>query len=1348
MAEQPIRYSDLIQPDNSIEQAIEQLEKLNKAYSEFLKAIREEAVKLQASMKGLSGTTEQYRTAIQEAAAQAERLSRAYDDLVKAQSTVQAAMDAVRQKQQQAAQATNTAAQASQSAATAAQAEAKSYGQLRSGIDMVLGTRSENIKRMAEEQAAISDINARLKELQKQQAQSYSASVAKRIETLTNELLTHKTALAEVRQVLNNLAKLENAAPGSMDEFSQQLGRMRMAYRAMTDEMKKSPFGQELLASIQKLDKEMKELDATIGNHQRNVGNYASGWNGLSVSIQQVARELPSLAVGWNTFFLAISNNLPILADEISRARKEYEALKKSGQKAVPVWKQVAKSIVSWQTALTVGITLLTLYGGKIVEWAKKALTGRKTAISMAEAVKKVNEAMEEANGNYGDNIVMLKNMQSQWKSLSSETEKNNWIKNNTSAFNQLGVAVNGVSDAENIFTKNTEAVVLAMQQRAKAAAAQKLASEQYEKALMAQIKIEQAQQEREEALEKSAIVTQAEYATPGSAATATRANRQEVIKAEFDWRIKRLEEEKEAANEAADAYFRLNDMYEELARNTLKDAGISGSDQRERSSSRKPKDLTDTISRNDIKIRKSYEESITDLIQDEYAKRRKAAADQVQNENGNLSEMLRKNEEYVKNAKGLYKSLTDDQKKEIERQQEMINKTIENNMKALEIELQKIKNEQAVASLQVQRESVNTGDTGKADEAAESGGTVVTTNIVVTRDISQLEASLVKERQLMAENLDLEYAMVLAENKKLLEAGDEHARSEEEITAELEKKKLALYAQYDQQILEARERDIEAQLAVVKKGSDDELKLLLQQNEIRRQLALAGNAAKPVAEQVDTSSINAQYDKSAKSIEGNFTYGSLEEQQKLDALIFNEVQRSAQEIANFRLLQQRELLNTQIGLAETGALDWSDTEVQTAKTTVDQINKELEKVGIGLDVKSTDYNGDEESGFTKLMGSISEKGIGGTLLESLGLDGESIAAIQDACSQIVSSLSEVMEARVELAELAVEAAQEEVDAAQSAVDSEIEARNNGYASNVSAARAELALAKEKEQQALKEKEKAQKQQEAIDTAQQASSLITATAQILAAYMGMPFVGKALAAAAIASMWAMFAAAKVMASKVTSSESSTSSSAYGEGGIEFLKGGSHASGHDIDLGVDNSKGRRMRAEGGEALAIINKRRTRKYRRALPAIIQSLNDGTFEKKFAEVGTEFSVLGTEFRMDTGGFAGTGTGKGSTAGMAALLDSGEGALMRMMESFSGGGGMRSTPADLWRPGGAMNVPHPTGIVKVEVMPQPQQGADLGRLEGDVRKIREQAETRCWTLPDGRMVVQRKNVKRIIRR
>lgn len=276
------------------------------------------------------------------------------------------------------------------------QAQAKAYDELKADIDAVLGSRSENIKRMVEEQTAIRMINAELKQMEKVSGGSYSPAQLRRIEQLNNSLFTHKAALAEVRQALNNNAKIDNAAANSMSRLSQELGRMRMAYRELTIEEQKSPFGQELLASINQVDAKMKEMDASIGNYQRNVGNYGTSFNGLNVSVQQIVRELPAASMGLNTFFLAISNNIPILTDEIKRAKIANEELKKSGQTGVPVWKQVATSLFSWQTAMMVGISLLTIYGKDLGKWIQSLFKGKDAVDAVTAAENAFNESMEK----------------------------------------------------------------------------------------------------------------------------------------------------------------------------------------------------------------------------------------------------------------------------------------------------------------------------------------------------------------------------------------------------------------------------------------------------------------------------------------------------------------------------------------------------------------------------------------------------------------------------------------------------------------------------------------------------------------------------------------------------------------------------------------------------------------------------------------------------------------------------------------------------------------------------------------------------------------------------------------
>ena len=221
----------------------------------------------------------------------------------------------------------------------------------------------------------------------------------------------NKQAISRMRQEVANQIKLEQVAEGSMDEMSQALSRMRIVYRSLNKEERESTLGQNLLKNIQTLDTKIKELDASIGNHQRNVGNYASSWNGLSFSIQQVAREIPSFTYGIQTGFMAISNNMPILFDEIIRARKAVEALKKAGESYVPVWRQIARSIISWQTLLVAGITVLTLYGKEITGWVGSLFKGKKAVDAAKVATEQFHETLSGGNIDAQGEIVKLEQL-------------------------------------------------------------------------------------------------------------------------------------------------------------------------------------------------------------------------------------------------------------------------------------------------------------------------------------------------------------------------------------------------------------------------------------------------------------------------------------------------------------------------------------------------------------------------------------------------------------------------------------------------------------------------------------------------------------------------------------------------------------------------------------------------------------------------------------------------------------------------------------------------------------------------------------------------------------------------
>lgn len=1314
--EDKIKYSDIIQPDDSIEKLIKQLGELNQSYETMVNAIRAGADRVVHALKTTSGATNEGRKSIDEATASTSRLERAQNELklamsdtgkqiawLKAQTVSQnkATVEQQRYLQQALSSYDKLKSDLKQTTSlykslTEAEREDSTMGQqllqdiinLKNQIKALDDQMKPHIQTLTEVQKAeqklaylqseegqkLLDLKAKIAEVTAARKQQKTATdplmqaqekLAYARSEENQQLKLYSTQIKEANQISQLQATIANSAEGSYNRLSAQYALNKIKLNQMSQaEREAADSGKKLETETAVIYQKMIKLQEATGNYRLSVGHYQKTWDGLGLSISQVVRELPAAAISLNTFFLGISNNIPMVVDEINRLRAKNKLLQAEGKATVNVTESIVKSLFSWNTALVILLTVFSMFSGRIIEWIGNLFKAKNAVISTTEAIDNINKELESTNANYGNNIISLKQLQQEWKNLKTTAEKNQWIKDNKSEFDKLGIAVNGVTSAENIFVNNTGAVIMALKLRAKAAAAQKLAAEQYEKALIARNKAETESKKGPSFGEYflsglSISTTTARGVGPGNA---NDYNRQEKIAQDFKKsRIKNLYDEATAAEKTGDAYFDLAAGYEASAKAALNAANIDtphktggrtgGSNRRE------PRDLTNIINQNSIKAQKEYEKSVTALQKDEFAKRRKTAADEVQNENNKLREMLRRNDEYVRNVGGKYKKLTENQKKQIAQQNAWINSTIANNLKALALQLEQIQREQAANSLRLQRET-QTGavsPTPIAENALKNTVTpaknTVTPAVTVTRDASQMEASLVKERELMRQNLEAEYKLILDTNAKLLTAGDKYARSEEEILIELNKKKLELYADYDKQILSARERDIENQLKLVKKGTYGEIQLLLLQNEVRKQLELAENAAKPAAEQVSSSVIKAKFDKSEAQIKGSFEMTNFEEQQALDEAIFNEVKHNETEITRFKLEQEKARWQEQIKLAEAGGLDWSQAQIDAAKSTVKGIDRELSELD-------------------DFIINIGKKGLGGTLLEKLGFDNDQIDALNDAANIVIEQLQSIMDAEVELAEQAVENAKKRVEAAQKAYDAEVEARNNGYANNVATAKKELEQEKKNQQDKQKQLEIAQRRQESLNTVIQASSLVTASANLWSSFSSIPIIGPALALAAIATMWTSFAVAKIKAKQVTASQSEE----YGEGGLEFLEGGSHASGNDIDLGTNNDKGKRMRAEGGEALAIISKKRTRKYRKILPDVIDSFNKGTFEDKYLNAFANSDSLSV-----------------------ALNDN--------------------------------------------------SNINLSKIENDVQSIRKQNETKYYTMADGSTIVIRKNVKRIIK-
>lgn len=325
------------------------------------------------------------------------------------EARVEQAMRKIAQMEQQAMDAaskaaasatTGTAGSGSTAGTAATQAETAAHHDLLSELKAANDEKTKAIAQIRLYSNEIARLKADVTALNKEEQQNGQLSAKKRAQVLgaAVSIEEYKQEISQLKRELANQIKLEKAAVGSINEMSQALTRMRAVYENMSAAEREGVQGQTMLKNIESLDTKIKELDASMGVHTRNVGNYASGFNMLGFQIQQVARELPSLAYGPQIFFAAISNNLPMLADEIARAKKSVDELKKAGQTFTPVWKQIASSIFSWQTLLVAGVTVLTLYGKEITNWVASLFKGKTTIDASAAALERFNSAMAQGS--------------------------------------------------------------------------------------------------------------------------------------------------------------------------------------------------------------------------------------------------------------------------------------------------------------------------------------------------------------------------------------------------------------------------------------------------------------------------------------------------------------------------------------------------------------------------------------------------------------------------------------------------------------------------------------------------------------------------------------------------------------------------------------------------------------------------------------------------------------------------------------------------------------------------------------------------------------------------------------
>lgn len=1134
-----IKYSDIIEPDDSIEKLVKQLGELNQSYETMVNAIRAGADRIVHSLKSASGATSEGRKAIDEATVSTSRLERAQNELklalsdtgrqiawLKAQTSDanKATVEQQRYIQQAISSYDRLKSDLKQTvelykSLTAAERADSEMGQqllndilnLKNQIKALDDQMKPHIQTLSEVEKAEqrlaylqSDEGKRLIELKAKIAELTSAKKQQKatVDPLTQaqeklayaqseenkQLKLYSTQIREANQIAQLQATIANSAEGSYNRLSAQYALNKIRLNQMSAaEREAADSGKKLETETNAIYQQMIKLQEATGNHRLSVGHYQKTWDGLGISISQVVRELPAAAVSLNTFFLGISNNIPMVVDEIKRLKKQNELLAAEGKKQISVTGSIVKALFGWNTALVVLLTVFSMYGKEIITWIDKTLAGRDAAKSFEDALEDLNSELGKGStGAYGQQIAVLRRLSENWRDLGDNIKaQTQWIKDNEKEFGKLGITIDNINDANNAFVENTKSVVAAYKARAKAEAALNIVSQQYQKLLAAENKAETEKVREYGFFDKTMNYFKALWG--GISGPDSDLSFETRLKKQRQRNVESLQKDAKSLEQEVESYFNVWKFYEDQADALFKEIGLEESHKKDKK--RTPRDADDRLNTLALAAEKAYQKSRTEIERDENKKRRAEAFASFNQEIADLNDKYARIQKILKGQDEKYKELTESQKETAIKALEDIENAIENKQKGLTLSL----------------------------------------------DLLNIDVEIQKAEQLL----------------ELLELEGE----------------------------------------VSKKGSYEELSNSLKRLDVERQIALLKNAQLPEAKRQPTSAINASFDKQKAIAVGSFSMSSFDEQQALDEAIFNEVKRSETEIARFKLEQEKARWQEQIRLAETGGLDWSQAQIDAAKATVKGIDRELSEL----------------NDFIKNIG---KKGLGGTLLEKLGFDDDQVDALKDAVNIVIEQLQSIVDAEVEMSKQIVEAAEARVEAAQKAYDAEIEARNNGYANNVATARKELEQEKKNQQEKQKMLEAAQRRQESLNSITQASSLITASANLWSSFSSIPIVGPALALAAIATMWTSFATAKVKAKQVTASQSDE----YGEGGLEFLEGGSHASGNDIDLGVKNKKKHRMKAEGGEALAIINKNKTRKYRKILPDVINSLNKGIFEDKY--------------------------------------------------------------------------------------------------------------------------------------
>lgn len=974
-----IKYSDLIQPDNSISEAVKQLEQLQKLYETMLKRIEEGAKGLQKPLSEGGGATEEGRKKIDAYEKQVRSLAKAEEDL----------------------------------------------------------------------KLAMTDTAKEIAVLKQQQTD----------QTRLNKLV----------------AKLNNSMAGSYNALSAQyeLNKIKMNNLSQSY-LENTEAGKRLVKQTAEIYAAMDKYQKSTGKHTLSVGNYKQAFDGLGFSVSQVARELPSLAISANTFFLAISNNIPMVIDEIQKLRAANEAAAKAGEAQVSITGKLVKSLFSFNTVMVLILTAFSIWGKDITNWIGSLFKGKTTVDQLKRSTTDLKDAMLEAGKSAVNESVRLKILyKAATDSTRSQNERLKAVKELKKEYPEY---LKNLSD-ETIMTGNASKEYKELAKHILSVAMARAYEEKIQKNSKEVIDLEEKKNQvleegRKTYQKQQKEIEELKRSSKGIGVGAV------ALEAALQGQASAWNTAKKEAKSYDEQIAVINKSSEELAKKVVIPDLLAGD----------KGGKTKKSTKKDFDLQAEYENSRIALIIDsrlkEKEERKKTTADELKKLKESTTEKQRATQQYAD--------------------------TVYNIEAKLRRDLEKLREKWDLEDLQKAHDFTN-----ERLRAVRAG---------------------------TGEELLLQTYLLENERKQ------DELRIKQSTDTEAVKNERLLILQRAYQLASAKLRD---------------------------------DFTKDQDQRIISSSVFR-----------------LQQEQQASEAEFYIVQRSAKEQEVFRLNAERQKWEQILELTRLYGSQITGYEIKTVEDTIK---------GIDNAIKQNTSGWDSEQG---VFGNLFDLMFGGAFGDKGGKSGQERAeefkqSILDASEFAIENLKSVAQARVEAAEKAVQAAEKEVSARQKVLDAEIQARASGYANNVATAQKELDFARKQQEKALRDKKKAQKQQERIDTLMQASSLVTATANL------WKDLGLA-AIPAIALMWGSFAFAKIKASQL--SKASDQTEEYGDGTVEMIDyGGSHASGNDVDLGTTKD-GKRRRVERGEYFAVINKRSSQRYRRLVPDLINSLNKGTFEQKY--------------------------------------------------------------------------------------------------------------------------------------